>query len=94
MTEQNTHPITVIIHVEDVDRLLRILYHGTRPPMVKLLVCGCGRNANLTESDAGWLGWQVLPYVQCPACLLREPYKGAEARERFIKLVEELGKAG
>ena len=86
--------ITVITCIEDVDRLLKLLYHGTRPPMVRLLVCGCGRSASLTHDDAAWLGWQILPNAVCPHCLHPEPYEGEEARERFMKLVDELvGKA-
>jgi hypothetical protein len=83
----DTH-ITVILHVEDVDRLLRILYNGSRPPMVHTLVCGCGRSASLTRGDAAWLGWQVLPHPMCPHCLHPEPYPVAETRARYIRLAE------
>lgn len=74
----------------DVDRILRLLYHGTRPRGVRYLICSCGRGANLTESDAQAIGWQLLPHVQCPDCVAQVPYTGAEARERFVALVEDL----
>lgn len=82
--------VKVIMDGYDADRLLRLLYHGTRPARVHLLICGCGRSANLTEGDAAWLGWQVLPHPMCPGCLAGEPYPGAEARERYLELVEKL----
>jgi hypothetical protein len=82
--------ITVILHVEDMDRLLKLLYHGTRPPLVRIFVCGCGRSVNLTRQDAQTFGWQLLPHVECPWCLAKVPYEGAEARERFLKLVDVL----
>ena len=82
--------VKIMMGIDDADRLLRLLYHGTRPPRVHLLVCACGRSANLTEGDAAWLGWQVLPHPVCPGCLAGEPYPGAQARERFIQLVDAL----
>jgi hypothetical protein len=72
-----------IFFVEDVDRILRILYHGTRPRRIHILICSCGRQASLTKGDAEWLGWQILPHPKCPSCLLAEPYMGP-ARERFL----------
>lgn len=86
MAERNT----VIAQPGDLDRLLLALYRGTRPPLVRLFVCGCGRSANVTRSDAEVLGWQLLPHVECPSCQAREPYQGAEARERFMQLIDEL----
>lgn len=82
--------VKIMMDVSDVERLLRLIYHGTRPPHVRLLICGCGRSANLTEGDAAWLGWQVLPHPMCPSCLDPEMYPGAQARERFIQLVDTL----
>lgn len=79
----------IITEIGDVERLLRVLYHGSRPPGVHLLNCNCGRSANLTDGDAAWLGWQVLPHAMCPDCVAPEPYEGA-ARERFLELVNEL----
>jgi hypothetical protein len=77
---------TVIILVDDVDRLLRLIYNGTRPPGVRMLLCSCGRSANLTEGDAAWLGWQVLPHPMCPGCLHPEPYDGP-ARDVFMQRI-------
>jgi len=80
---------TVIYLIEDLDRILRILYHGSRPAGVQYLICSCGRVANLTNGDADAIGWRVLPHPLCPGCVAGEPYQGP-ARERFIKLVNEL----
>lgn len=79
----------VIFFVEDVDRILRLLYNGTRPRGVQMLICSCGHSANLTAGGAAWLGWQILPHPVCPGCMAHEPYKGP-ARERFVKLVDQL----
>jgi hypothetical protein len=85
-----------ILFPGEVDRILRVLYHGSRPPGVKYLVCGCGRHANLTVDDAEAIGWQILPYARCPSCLMGLPYEGPQARERYLALVEQLvaGKVG
>jgi len=80
---------TVILFIEDVDRILRILYNGSRPVHVYLLICGCGASANLRISDAQAIGWQLLPHVKCPRCLAQKPYAGP-ARERYLALVEQL----
>lgn len=79
----------------DVDRILRMLYDGSRPARVQYLVCGCGRIANFRVSDAQGIGWQLLPHVVCPGCLVKEPYTGP-ARDRYLALVDELvkGKVG
>jgi hypothetical protein len=85
-----------ILSVEDVDRLLRLLYNGTRPRRVHTLICNCGKQATLTNGDAAWLGWQILPNPKCPSCVDGEPYTGP-ARERFlVDLAERLaaGKTG
>jgi hypothetical protein len=80
---------TVIFFIEDLDRILRILYHGSRPAGVRFLICSCGRVVNLTDSDADAVGWQILPHVQCPGCRQHEPYDGP-ARERYMALVDKL----
>lgn len=85
-----------IFFVEDVDRILRILYHGTRPRHINILICSCGLQASLTDGDAAWLGWQILPNPKCPSCVALAPYQGP-ARERFlVDLAERLaaGKVG
>lgn len=85
-----------VFFVEDVDRILRLLYNGTRPRHVHTLICSCGRQASLTKGDAEWLGWQILPNPKCPSCVAGEPYRGP-ARERFlVDLAERLaaGKEG
>jgi hypothetical protein len=78
-----------IFFVEDVDRILRLLYSGTRPRGVQILICSCGRHANLATGDAAWLGWQILPNPKCPPCVAGEPYQGP-ARERYMALVNQL----
>jgi hypothetical protein len=86
---------TIIAQPGDLERLVRLLYQGRRPPLLRIFVCGCGRSARFTRSDADALGWQLLPHVECPWCLAKVPYEGAEARERYLKLIDELvGKAG
>jgi hypothetical protein len=80
----------VFLFLSDVDRILRILYHGSRPPHVKYLLCSCGRIANLTTGDAEAIGWQILPHAKCPFCLHPKLYQGNDARERFLRLVASL----
>ena len=75
--------------LSDVDRILRILYQGSRPPGVRYLICSCGRVANLELGDATAIGWQVLPHPVCPGCIAHEPYQGP-ARQRYMKLVDQL----
>jgi hypothetical protein len=60
--------IRVILDELDADRLLRMLYNGTRPARVHTLVCLCGSTADLRESPSAWNGWQILPNAVCPAC--------------------------
>lgn len=79
----------VFLHLSDVDRILRILYHGSRPTRIHFLICSCGRVAQLTPSDADAIGWRVLPHPVCPGCLAHEPYQGP-ARERYMQLVDKL----
>jgi hypothetical protein len=79
----------VILFYSDVDRILRSLYKGSRPIRIHFLICSCGRVANLTQSDAEAIGWQILPYPECPGCRQHEPYQGP-ARERYLALVEQL----
>jgi hypothetical protein len=91
----NTESTVRILFLSDVDRILRILYEGSRPPGVKFLICSCGRHANLEMGDAQAIGWQILPHPACPTCIAHEPYQGP-ARDRFIELVDRLttGKEG
>lgn len=78
----------------EVDRILRILYDGTRPPRIEFLICSCGASASLRFGDAQAIGWQILPHAACPACVAKIPYLGP-ARKRFIDLVDKLtGKEG
>ena len=79
----------VFLISSDVDRILRILYHGSRPPGVKYLICSCGRVVSLINNDADVLGWQILPHVMCPRCVAQVPYQGP-ARDRYLALVDEL----
>lgn len=83
----------VIMFLSDVDRILRLLYNGSRPPGVRFLICSCGHSANLTAGDAQWLGWQILPNPMCPDCLNPQPYTGP-ARDRYMDLVNKLLAAG
>jgi hypothetical protein len=90
-----------VLFPTDVDRILRILYHGSRPPGVRYLICGCGRVANLTQSDADAMGWRILPSPQCPVCGhlgapdAMETEVHNQARKRYLELVDQLvGKAG
>ena len=64
-------PTTILPQTGDIERLLRILYKGTRPPLVRIFVCGCGRSVNLTRQDAQTFGWQLLPHVECPGAWRR-----------------------
>jgi hypothetical protein len=82
--------ITVILDEPDVDRLLRALYHGTRPRHVHTLICACGALADLRDSETAWIGWQVLPWAICPGCLEKERLllirwqPSFPARQRFL----------
>ena len=83
----------VFLFLSDVDRILRKLYGGERPPHIKFLVCSCGQLANFNVSDKEAIGWQILPYPVCPSCRAKEPreperYDGP-ARERFMALVDQ-----
>lgn len=79
----------VILMSSDVDRILRLLYDGSRPPRVRFLICSCGECANLHLSDAQAIGWQLLPHPVCPRCRANEPYDGP-ARDRYLALVDKL----
>lgn len=85
--------IKVILDEHDADRLLLILYNGTRPPRVHTLACLCGAHADLRVSPCAWDGWQVLPNAKCPACLaltnvsLVEQAYPERARERFLEMI-------
>jgi hypothetical protein len=67
----------------DVDRILRILYHGSRPPGVRYLICSCARVASLIDNDSDALGWQILPHPICPECRAKGTYNGP-ARQRYL----------
>src|SRR5689334_8495068 len=92
--------IKIILDEHDADRLLRILYNGTRPAHVHTLICSCGAIADLRVSKCAWNGWQILPHPRCPACLTAESaslvYAPSpdEARERFLQLVEKWNREG
>ena len=83
----------VFLFLSDVDRILKELYAGKRPPHIEFLICSCGQVANFKISDDEAVGWQVLPYPVCPDCRAKEqrepePYDGP-ARERFMALVDQ-----
>jgi len=86
----------IIIDEQDADRLLRILYNGTRPERVHTMVCLCGAIGDLRESPRAWNGWQVLPHPKCPTCLETTRARTIEtlfpngARSRFLLLMDEL----
>jgi len=87
---------------EDTDRLLRMLYNGTRPARVHTLICACAEIADLRVSPGAWDGWQILPTAKCPECLkcehaasIQDAYP-IQAHERFVGMVGAIGlrKAG
>lgn len=84
----------IILDEHDADRLLRILYNGTRPKRIHTLVCLCGAIADLRVSPCAWNGWQILPHAMCPHCksmerarLVYAPWSVA-AREQFLRSLE------
>lgn len=84
----------VILDEADADKLLRILYNGTRPACVHTLACACGAFADLRKSPGAWDGWQLIPHPMCPRCLSIErvtivylPWPEM-SREKFFKLLE------
>lgn len=79
----------VVLEEKDVDRVLRILYKGSRPAGIRMLNCSCGRSASLDDGDIAWLGWQVLPHPVCPYCQQPSAYQGP-ARDRYMQMVEQL----
>lgn len=79
----------VFLISSDVDRILRILYNGSRPSGVRYLICSCGRVASLINNDSEALGWQILPHPKCPGCRAAGTYNGP-AREQYIQLVNRL----
>jgi len=87
--------IRVILDEHDADRLLRILYNGTRPARVHTLICLCGAIADLRMNVCAWNGWQVLPHAKCPTCRALASAASTEelqlelARERFLNLVHQ-----
>lgn len=88
--------IKILLDENDTDRLLRVLYNGTRPARVHTLVCLCGATADLRESPKAWNGWQVLPHARCPICLDATRARTIQAlfpnraRNRFLLQLEEL----
>ena len=91
-----TPPATIVLDEQDADRILRILYNGTRPSRVHTLICLCGQLADLRESPGAWNGWQILPHALCPLCLAEGKANGIEelypsqAYEQFLKVLEEI----
>jgi hypothetical protein len=87
----------VILDEADTDRILKLLYNGTRPTRIHTLVCSCGRFADLRASECAWNGWQLLPYARCPWCLghrralVFPDLQPQLARERFETLMRALG---
>jgi hypothetical protein len=83
--------ITIILDEHDADKLLRVLYNGTRPARVHTLVCLCGTIADLRQDPRAWNGWQILPPAKCPACQMLTNAASIEerypqlARERFVR---------
>jgi hypothetical protein len=94
----NADPRVILLDETDVDRLLRVLYNGTRPRNVHTLVCGCGATGDLRQSPRAWNGWQILPHAECPGCLARgqaiqsEDRHPEHARARFERALAQLGK--
>jgi hypothetical protein len=97
---EKTEMPLVILDEHDTDRLLRLLYHGTRPARVHTLVCACGRYADLRACESAWNGWQVLPFARCPVCVSGRmaalfpemPHEATQAR--FRDLLAALGAGG
>lgn len=87
----------VVLDELDAGRLLRILYNGTRPDRVHILICVCGALADRRERPDAWQHWLVLPHPKCPDCLAveRDSWVYAPspnvAREEFLK---SIGKEG
>ena len=86
----------VVIDEVDAAQLLRTLYHG-RKTEVHVLVCLCGRSADLNKNQKAWNGWQVIPFAKCPHCLQTPAGQSmdavdcvASARERFNILVSKM----
>lgn len=81
---------------EDADRILRILYNGSRPKRVHTLICLCGAIADLRDHESAWDGWQVLPHAVCPTCLAESHAEAidelypSQAYEIFLKVLEEI----
>jgi len=84
----------ILLDEEDVDRLLKLLYHGQRPARVHTLICGCSAQADLRRNPKAWNGWQILPFAKCPDCLKTPPPADGEAypslaRARFLQQLKE-----
>lgn len=84
----------IIVDAQDADKLLRVLYNGTRPERVHTLICLCGAIADLRVSSSAWNGWQVLPYARCPnhkqqTETIVESYPQL-AHERFQGLIDQM----
>ena len=74
----------VILDELDADRLLRMLYNGTRPAKVHTLVCLCGAIGDLRVSEQAWNGWQILPTAKCPACIEKPKKENGHERQRLF----------
>jgi 2-keto-3-deoxy-galactonokinase len=87
-------PATIVLDEQDADRLLKVLYNGTRPKRVHTLICLCGAIADLRDHSSAWDGWQVLPHAKCPACLAEtqaaaiEELYPSQAYDRFLQALE------
>ena len=85
----------VILDEHDTDRLLRILYNGTRPARVHTLNCACGSIADLRLDTYAWNGWQVIPHPKCPVCLALERAtlvyapSPERARDQFLQKIQD-----
>jgi hypothetical protein len=73
----------VILDELDADRLLRVLYNGTRPVRVHTLVCLCGAIADLRQDERAWNGWQILPTAKCPTCIKKSKETVDEIQKLF-----------
>jgi hypothetical protein len=91
--------VTIVLDEADVDRILRRMYNGKRPEKIHLLICLCGKWADLWKSPRAWNGWRVLPTAMCPDCLANENLQKvqqiadlypSQAYERFLKQLEQV----
>ena len=89
-------PVTIVLDEQDADRLLRVLYNGTRPKHVHTLICLCGAIADLRDHQSAWDGWQILPHAKCPTCLAEtqaaaiEELYPSQAYDQFLQVLEKI----